>query len=455
MQAVHVDNRRIRTLRESLPKDGPFVYLMARDQRLLDNWALLYAQQQAIAAKQSLIVLALPVLEYPGISPRQLTFSLAGLEQLETNSRKLNIPFHRLITKKSAELTALLSSLKAGTVVTDFSPLRQSRQWKESLAKKIEVPFYEVDAHNIVPARVASVKQEYAAYTFRPKIHRLLPEFLTEFPRLEKHPYSMKDSSRVLLEKIPPRPVPPRDKPESTVFEPGERAAQTMLKEFIGKRLPEYYDKRNDPSLAVQSDLSPYLHFGQIAPQRVALEAQLHSSDIKSQEAFLEELIVRRELADNFCFYNDSYDSFSGFPEWARLSLNQHRSDPRPNLYSRTQLEEAHTHDELWNAAQGEMVTRGKMHGYMRMYWAKKILEWSRAPEEALDTAIFLNNKYELDGYDANGYTGIAWSVGGVHDRPWFEREIFGKIRYMSHSGAKRKFDIGTYINRHKTGAAG
>ena len=195
-----------------------------------------------------------------------------------------------------------------------------------------------------------------------------------------------------------------------------------------------------------QSDLSPYLHFGQIAPQRVAWEIQQSDAPREAKQAFLEELIVRRELSDNFCWYNPDYDKFSGFPEWARKTLDQHRLDQRDFLYSLEEFEPGRTHDALWNAAQLEMVSRGKMHGYMRMYWAKKILEWTNSPEEALEIAIYLNDRYELDGRDPNGYVGVAWSIGGVHDRAWAERPVFGKIRYMSLAGCKRKFKVDEYI---------
>ena len=203
---------------------------------------------------------------------------------------------------------------------------------------------------------------------------------------------------------------------------------------------------RNDPTREGQSDLSPYLHFGQIAAQRVALEVEGAPAGTKAKEAFLEELIVRRELSDNFCYYHPQYDSVACFPQWARKTLDEHHDDPREYLYTPAQFEQAQTHDDLWNAAQREMVQTGKMHGYLRMYWAKKILEWTSSPEEALKIAIYLNDRYELDGRDPNGYTGIAWSLGGVHDRAWAERKVFGKIRYMSYKGCKAKFDVAAYF---------
>jgi deoxyribodipyrimidine photo-lyase len=227
--------------------------------------------------------------------------------------------------------------------------------------------------------------------------------------------------------------------------QPGERAAKKHLNEFIDQGLVLYDSDRNNPVKNGQSGLSFYLHFGQISAQRVALMAL---SGMTDSSPFLEELVVRRELADNFCYYNPHYDSVQGFPNWARETLRQHENDPREYLYSIKELEEAKTHDELWNAAQTEMVCRGKMHGYMRMYWAKKILEWTSSPAEAMKIAIYLNDRYELDGRDPNGYTGIAWSIGGVHDRAWKERPIFGKVRYMSYNGAKTKFNIKAYIEK-------
>ena len=227
---------------------------------------------------------------------------------------------------------------------------------------------------------------------------------------------------------------------------PGEDAAAGVFSDFLSGRLSSYNEKRNDPNANSVSDMSPYLHFGQISAQRMALEILKSYPGSPDTGAFLEELIVRRELSDNFCHFNTAYDSFEGFPQWARTTLNNHRRDEREYIYSKEQFELARTRDRLWNAAQSEMVKRGKMHGYMRMYWAKKLLEWTASPEDALATAIYLNDKYELDGRDPNGYAGCAWSIGGVHDRAWAERPVFGKIRYMNENGCKRKFDTERYI---------
>lgn len=226
---------------------------------------------------------------------------------------------------------------------------------------------------------------------------------------------------------------------------PGEKAAHEKLRTFIFDKLPTYHEDRNDPTIDGQSGLSPYLHFGHIAAQRVLLEIQKHKNNRQAEDAFIEELTVRRELADNFCFYNKNYDNPGGFPHWARQTLIDHIHDKREFIYSLEQLETAHTHDDLWNAAMTQARKTGIMHGWLRMYWAKKILEWSETPEVAMNHATFLMDKWFIDGRESNGFTGIAWSMGGVHDRAWFERPIFGKVRYMNYNGAKRKFNIIAY----------
>ncbi len=259
------------------------------------------------------------------------------------------------------------------------------------------------------------------------------------FPKVQKHAIENLLSEDFLKKKLTSYMTP-------DLFEAGETAAREVMIDFIYNKFDTYFTQRNDPIKNAISNLSPYLHFGQISAQRVALEVEKAKSDIKSKESFLDELIVRKELADNFCYYNPFYDKFIGFPAWAKETLNSHRHDQRDHIYTLEELEAGKTYDPLWNASQLELLSKGKMHGYLRMYWAKKILEWSESPEKALETAIYLNDKYELDGRDPNGYTGIAWSIGGVHDRAWKEREIFGKIRYMSYEGSKRKFDVNAYI---------
>lgn len=442
-----VNPTRVRLLKDGTRTEGPVAYWMSRDQRVRDNWALLFAQELAMQQKKPLMVMFCLVPGFLNATMRQYAFMLKGLEEAARTLGTRNIPFYLGSGMPEQVVPNVIRRYDISSLVTDFDPLKIKRRWKDGVAERIAVPFFEVDAHNIVPCWTASPKQDFAARTFRPKIGAGLDEFLEDFPQLKKHPHNWKGK----VPAIPWRTISEDLTVDRTVSEvnwlkPGEKAARTVLRDFITRKLNSYNDERNDPTRDGQSNLSPYLHFGHIAAQRVALEVRKSAVTGASRESYLEELIVRRELSDNFCFYNDKYDTIEGFPSWARKTLLEHASDEREFLYSSDQFENAETHDDLWNAAQMEMVKRGKMHGYMRMYWAKKILEWSKTPEEALHRALYLNDRYELDGRDPNGYVGCAWSIGGVHDRAWFQRSVFGKIRYMSYNGCKSKFNVTAYI---------
>ncbi|WP_028572456.1 deoxyribodipyrimidine photo-lyase [Desulfonatronum lacustre] len=429
---------------------GPVVYWMSRDQRVRDNWALLFAANLALEREVPLVVVFCLSPSFLGATIRQYGFMLNGLTEVEANLRRRGIPFVLRLGDVPLILLDMLRGFNARVLVTDFDPLRVKRAWKQDVLANLTIPFFEVDAHNIVPCREVSPKQEYAARTLRPKIHRKLDEFLTPFPEVPAFPAP--PSADAFNKATDWGAVRKRLQVNSDVAEvdwlrPGERGGEEVFRKFLEHRL-DAYSQRNDPNAPVLSNLSPYLHFGQISAQRVAWEVLRSSASTESREAFLEELIVRRELADNFCWYNQAYDRVEGFPDWARKTLDKHRADKRDYIYDLHTFETGATHDPLWNAAQREMTETGKMHGYMRMYWAKKILEWTPSPEEAVKIAILLNDTYELDGRDPNGYAGIAWSIGGVHDRPWFERSIFGQIRYMSATGCARKFDVPEYIRR-------
>ncbi|HPS90687.1 MAG TPA: deoxyribodipyrimidine photo-lyase [Methanothrix sp.] len=458
-----VSPRRIRALRKESHErherqpSGPVIYWMSRDQRVRDNWALLYAGELAKKHGCHLAVAFCLAPRFLGATEMQYRFMLQGLKEVENDLSARNIPFVLLQGDPREEISRLIEEWGAGALVCDFSPLRESIECKSHLAEQNEISFYEVDSHNIIPCWQASQKQEWAAYSFRPKVHRLLFEFLDEFPDLPENAAIKKtndgpadisakeDGSTGVDWQEAQKWLKADAMPEAKWIVPGEAAALWQLDHFLKHGLSGYSKDRNNPNIAGQSGLSPYLHFGQISAQRVALEA-LRSG--KDAGAFLEELIVRRELSDNYCYYNQHYDDVQGFAFWAIRSLDEHRGDKREYLYALSELENARTHDDLWNAAQQEMLQMGKMHGYMRMYWAKKILEWTASPEEAQAAAIYLNDRYELDGRDPNGYAAIAWSIGGLHDRAWKERAIFGKVRYMSYSGAKRKFDVQAYIDR-------
>jgi deoxyribodipyrimidine photo-lyase len=320
------------------------------------------------------------------------------------------------------------------------------RQWKARLLEQVSLPVFEVDAHNVVPCWQVSDKQEYSAATFRPKLQRRLPELLEPIPELEDQGADAAEQKPMgwaqLLSSLQ---IDTAGEPLTGIGS-GPSAANEVLGDFLAERIHGYAARRNDPNSGRTSLISPYLHFGQLSAQRAALAALDSGCDPQDRDAFLEQLLVRRELSDNHCWYNAHYDRVSGLPSWSQRTLEEHRHDARPAEYPLDVFEEARTDDPLWNAAQREMVRSGRMHGYMRMYWAKKMLEWSRTPEQAVEWAIYLNDRYELDGRDPNGYAGILWAVGGLHDRPFKERPIYGKVRYMNDKGCARKFDVQAYI---------
>ncbi len=445
---MRVAGHRIRPLKEGISKKGAVVYWMSRDQRIADNWALIYAQDAALERKAPLAIAFVLAADFLGATLRQYRFMMKGLRDLHRRLERLQIPFFLLCGDPAREIVEFIVAHDVALLVTDFDPLRIKTTWKRDVCEGVDIPVHEVDAHNVVPCWRASHKQEYGAYTIRPKIERLVREYTDPYPVIEKHPYSWQGYTITPDWSCAENSLAFDSNVEDLSWIiPGEDAAHDMLREFIHNKLSVYDSDRNDPCRTGQSDLSPYLHFGQLSAQRVACAVESADTRTEARKAFLEELIVRKELADNFCLYNANYDRFDGFPAWAKKTLDEHRKDVRPYIYSVMQFEHGLTHDNLWNAAQMEMVKRGKMHGYLRMYWAKKILEWTASPEEAMEIAIYLNDKYELDGRDPNGYAGIAWSIGGVHDRPWGARSVFGAVRYMSYNGCKAKFDVMKYID--------
>ncbi|KAF4669396.1 hypothetical protein FOL47_002556 [Perkinsus chesapeaki] len=440
---------------------GAVIYWMSREIRSKDNWALLYAQSLALKGKQPLVVVYNLTIGYLGGALRQHAFKVAGLRVVAKNLKDKGIAFRvDYADDFPARLADIAKNLQASHVVTDFTPLRVSKEWEESFkkeAQRLKIKFDQVDAHNVVPCWVASDKQEYAARTIRPRLWRHWDTYATDYPQVERHPYPYggegfevtEDSEfdRLLNDEALLGHLDHTVKPVSWLVA-GEDAGLEHLHNFV-KCMKGYNKKRNDPTKDATSDLSPYFHYGMISPQRAVMEVSRATSVPKpDRDAFVEEAFIRRELADNFCYYNQNYDSFEGFHSWAQKTLNDHAKDKRKYLYDLETLEKALTHDELWNACQNEMMKHGKMQGYLRMYWGKKILEWTASPRQALQFAIYLNDKYELDGRDPNGYVGCAWSIGGVHDQGWAERPIFGKIRYMTYDGCKRKFDVQAYVKK-------
>jgi len=422
---------------------------MSREQRVESNFGLSTAQSLAIKNNQKLFVVFVLSDKYLDAQNRHYSFMFDGLIEVEETLKELNIPFIFLTGYPPTLLSSFAKSIDSDTIVCDFDPLRIKQIWQHELVSSYSSNVYEVDSHNIVPCRVASGKKEFGAYTLRPKINKILSKFLAQTVSLQKHTrntpsdFALNDFHKAIQEL--------QCSTDSTAIEwlkSGEKAAKNMLTEFLDTKLNGYSQNRNDPNKDATSNLSPYLHFGQIYSGDIVKAVMAHDAPTNDKESFLEELIVRKELCDNFCFYESNYDNPDGFPEWAKKTIEAHKDDMREYIYSLEEFENADTHDTLWNAAQTELVVSGKMHGYMRMYWAKKILEWTPSADDAMKIAIYLNNRYALDGRDPNGYVGIAWSIGGVHDRAWFDRNIFGKIRYMNANGAKTKFDTDSYIKR-------
>lgn len=442
------------------------VYVMSRDQRVRDNHALIEAQKEAIEHKLPLAVI-FNLLPQTGHRRREhYEFMVKGLREVETDLKKKDIPFVVTIGSMPEKISRLAKSLSPRTIYFDFSPLRGPRDSQKKLARMVDARVVVVDTHNVIPTWVVSDKEEFAAHTIRRKIHRNIEEWCVEPDQVKKHPhqFSKKPDSATWKE----IDAVVADVPKSGIkhgFESGEQAAKKTLQRFIETGIDKYAAKRNDATADAQSDLSPYLHYGQLSSLRVMLDlidstnkAPHLFTSLKmpsfegtpgrgdSINAFLEELIVRKELTDNFCLHQPHYDTLQGAKDWAKDSLKKHQSDAREYVYTYDQLEKAETHDELWNAAQTQLTRSGKIHGYMRMYWAKMILAWTESPATAVKWAIQLNDTYHLDGGDPNGYVGVMWSVAGIHDRPWFERDVFGKIRFMSSNGIRKKFDTNAYI---------
>ena len=441
-----IKTERLRVLNSRETKSGDYVlYWMQAAQRAEANPALQHAVRLANEQRRPCLAFFGLTERFPEANARHLAFMLEGLRETQ---RALADRGVRLVVRRVQPDRGVVELGRAASlVVTDRGYLRVQKSWREKAAAALACPLIQVETETVVPVETASPKEEYSAATFRPKIRKILASSLA-VPADRK---PLRDSlgwkgDSLDLENIEDvlaglkidRSVGP-----SPFYRGGTEEAKRRFRLFLRERLDHFADLRNNPTVDFLSHLSPYLHFGQISPAWAAAKAAASKS--RGREAFLEELVVRRELAANFVHYNGRYDSFESLPAWARTTLARHAADPRPVLYTRAELEAGKTHDPYWNAAQREMAVTGKMHGYMRMYWGKKILEWSASPEEAYATALYLNNKYEIDGRDPNGFAGVAWCFG-KHDRPWGERPIFGLVRYMNDAGLRRKFDADRYV---------
>jgi deoxyribodipyrimidine photo-lyase len=446
----NLDPMRINRLNERPTASGRYVlYWMQQSQRSRHNAALQHAIARAQALKLPVLAVFGLMDDYPEANARHYAFMLQGLAQVQAELASHGIAL--VVQRGQPAQVAMQWADQAAEVVCDVGYLRHQRKWRQQIAGDAPCAAWAVEADVVVPVTVASSKPEVAARTLRPKIHRLLPQFLSmeddRWPRrdsLELARHSTIDLSQPTATLLAGMKLDTSVRPVVR-FSGGELEAQSRLDAFVRQRLDGYGEGRSEPSRWQVSTLSPYLHFGQVSVHQIAQRAKQSKAPAADVEVFLEELIVRRELACNYVWFTPHYDRYDALPRWAQQSLEAHAGDTRPRLYSRAQLEAARTQDRYWNACMLEMKHTGYMHNTMRMYWGKKILEWTATPAEAFETALALNNKYFLDGRDPNAYTNVAWCFG-LHDRPWFEREIFGVIRYMNDRGLERKYEMDDYI---------
>ncbi len=444
-----IEQQRISVLQqERVQKDNTYIlYWMQGASRVAYNHALLYAIEKAHYYNKPLVVYFGITDNYPEASIRHYYFMIQGLIEVYQSLSYLNI--RMIIAHSDVALGAIEAAKNAVLVVTDMAYVRHEREWRRFVASNIQVPLMMIESNLVVPIREASLKEEYSAATLRRKIEPMISFWAEETPspNYEGEYYS----GPFPLENIYHEDIDTMisslkiDRSISIVkgVRGGEKEARKKLRMFIENHLKGYSVKRNDPLLSYSSELSPYLHYGQISP--IEIYRRVNETTIEDKKDFIEQLIVRRELAFNYVFYNSHYDSFEGLPSWAKETLLIHSTDSREYIYSFDELRDAMTHDIYWNAAQSELRICGTMHNYMRMYWGKKILEWTKDPKEAYRIALSLNNMYQLDGRDPNGFAGVAWCFG-KHDRPWAQRPIFGFIRYMNDKGLMRKFDMKRYI---------
>jgi deoxyribodipyrimidine photo-lyase len=439
--------QRLRLLNDApVSRQGQYVLYWCRwNRRVPSNHAFAFAAGLANGMKLPLVVYQRTTAMYPAACDRFHTFELEGVPEFAAAVRALGggFVFQLPREKRTAAEDRRAVFAGAAAVVTDDC-LRAT--------PKLDVQLTAVDGSCIVPMN-AIPGRCYAAYSMRPKIHKLLAQHLKPVP-----PVTLRRECTLsfagLHTEVAPSGIPglvaacdiDHTVPPSTTFRGGRAEAERTLARFLDERLRRYARDKNEPSLHATSDLSPYLHYGHISSLEVALAVRERAkADKLIADEFLEELIVRRELAYNFARYAPQLNTLAVLPDWARQTIEAHRADEREAVYTRDEFERAATHDDLWNATQKELRLRGKIHGYYRMYWGKKILQWSKSAEEALATMLYLHDRYALDGDDPNTYTNILWCFG-LHDRPWPDRPVFGTIRSMVRSGMERKTDVKSYI---------
>lgn len=443
------EDARVDLLEDRPLASGECVLLwVSRAQRARNNRAANLAIALADELGVPVIACFCLVPAYPRATLRAYTFMAEGLAELPGDFLKRGIGWQCVIGDPVEQLSKLARQLEAAAVVTDFDPIRTGREWRARVAQALTMPLFVVDADTVVPT-CSFPKEEWAPRTIRPKIRRILDGRLAPPANPSpKHRSTLRagiDPQQAIASLSLDRSVGP-----SPNIRGGAAEAARRLKRFLAARLPDYERDRNDPNIAGTTMLSPYLHFGQISVEEIVAKALASAEDGVPQtaiDAFFDEIVVQRELCINFALRNPAYDRFAGIPDWGMRTLAEHAADPRPVLYDRQTLEAGETADPLWNACQRQMVREGFLNNRLRMYWAKQLPLWTASAEEAFDIAVELNDRYFLDGRDPNGYAGIAWAIGGRHDRPFPpNRPIVGLVRPMGAKGQRKYFDVDRYI---------
>jgi deoxyribodipyrimidine photo-lyase len=438
---------RISILRDGQPqadRDCLMVWIQ-RAQRAHANPAINTAIELARELDLPVIAVFCLVPAFPSATLRPYHFMAEGLQELPDALATRKIGWHLETGEPGKVIPSLARKHRASVLVTDLNPLRIGRQWRDRVADRIDFPMLVVDSDTVVPSSLFT-KEEYAARTIRPKIQRVLNQHLVRIPDTHAPVASDVREGPEPLEAIAQFELDTSVGPAPD-FRSGEREARRRLHDFVVNRLGRYDQERNRADIDAGSQLSPYLHYGQISPIEVALAITESNVPAAAKDSFVDELIIQRELSINFVLHNADYDRYAGLPDWGRKSLAEHAGDPREHEYTRGQLEAAGTHDDLWNMAMTQMINEGWLPNRLRMYWGKQIALWSASPETAFRNTVYLNDKYFLDGRDANSYGNIGWCIGGRHDRPFGpERPVTGLVRPMGMGAMKRTFDVNAYI---------
>lgn len=444
------NKKRCRILNENKTKNKNILYYI-NSLRIEDNWAIIYSINLAnnLNSKCYLVFNVFP--NFLNSSIRHYSFLYEGLQELEKESEKYNISFNLLYGDPILNVKKFIQEYNIGYLIIEQQPLKLFKELVEKF-KTFDINIHQIDVRNIFPVWIISDHKEYSARTLRIKINKNKNEFLTEFPELLKCNNRAKNGNNnfdIFLKKIiydkNVKQIKDKDK-----FIGGYKNGMKQLQLFLTKNIKYYnnFIKSQEEMYTNSSRLSFWIHFGMISSQRCVLEAQkiINSNNKKQVERFIEQIMVRKELSDNFCYYENNYTSFDSGPNWAKKTLDKHINDKRNIIYTLKDLENYKTEDQIWNMCQKYMIDYGYLFGILRIYWAKKVLQWCKSHQEAIDTLVYLNDKYFIDGRDPNGYVGIMWSIMGLHDRPFFEREIYGTIRLSGINSVKKQIDIKKFI---------